>query len=163
MNSKGSFSAIIGVALIVLIATIGFTYYSSGLSQKALLEQQDALEARQHWTNLRYLLDKAAAEAVFDSVQDKSGCNSLSGFNSKLGLYFKSIIDKSFSCSYSGLSNNANDLSAIKINFVLTCSKANSVSYSMPVAFDKRLEISGTPLKCRVFDNQGNFEEISAP
>ena len=69
MNSKGVFSVIVAASLVLLFATIGFTYYSAGLSQKAMIEQQDALELRNHWTNVRYLLDKATEKALYDSAE----------------------------------------------------------------------------------------------
>jgi len=155
MNSKGSFAAIVAVSLIVLISAIGFTYYANGLSQKALLETQDALELRQYFTQVRFLLDKAAAKAFFDSAD--ASCN-LGTPN--VSAAFDSVListNGSFICEISGLpasfSNNS------EFSFTLTCSKAG-ISYSIPIIFKKELRTGATA--CEVWDIQGNpaFQDI---
>ena len=166
MNCNGSFSAIIGVALVVLIASIGFTYYSSGVSQKALLEQQDALEVRQHWTNVRFLLDKAAAEALHDvaaSCRTDKDIYKTKLDNSTNGYFVKvlSSTNGSLICEFSNLvvSEQGNS-EKFAIRFSFRCEKTGSVSYSGNVEFRKELRENGSA--CEVWDTQGSpeFREI---
>lgn len=160
MNSKGSFTAIVAAALVFLIASIGFTYYSSGVSQKALLEQQDSLELRQHWTNVRFLLDKAAAEALYDTDTSRDCLiNATENYRTKVNAYFTNVLDDSktvFLCELSDLSlaiSNGQEFS-----FTLECSKGISFSYSAVVKLQKNL--GGTAPDCIVTDVHGNYQEI---
>ena len=161
MNFKGSFTAIVAAALVFLIASIGFTYYSSGVSQKALLEQQDSLELRQHWSNLRYLLDKAAAEALYDA-DTSANCliDGTEDYGKKVNDYFVEVLDESknvFSCEIPDLTS-LTAFDNVEFSFTLKCSKTNSLSYSAVVKLQK--DLSGTAPNCIVTDVQGNFQEI---
>jgi len=163
MNSEGSFTAIVAAALVFLIASIGFTYYSTGVSQKALLEQQDALELRQHWSNLRYLLYKAAAEALYDA-SDSSCSVTPQNYALKVSDYFGRVLDDSktvFSCEFSNSPSTISN--GQEFSFTLKCSKSDLLSYSALVKLKKDLRSDGAPSpSCQVFDVQSvpEFQEI---
>ncbi|HIH21752.1 MAG: hypothetical protein J4478_04670 [Candidatus Diapherotrites archaeon] len=166
MNSKGVFSVIVAASLVLLFATIGFTYYSAGLSQKAMIEQQDTLELRQHWSKMRFLLDKAVVDAIFDysdptcdtTPRDVSGPS----LQSTLQTYFDNTLNSSsdvFSCTVSGL--QVRTTPNFKIDFTLKCEK-NSILYSSAISFEKEFRISASA-PCQIWDLQGNYLELEYP
>ena len=165
MNSKGSFSAIVAVSLVVLIAAIGFTFYSNGVSQKALLEQQDALEVRQHFTQVRVLLDKAAAKALYESKNSSACIPPTSNYATNVRAYFRNALNASNDSVFCELPNLASisPLNDSEYSTLLKCSKQDSVNYSSTVKFKKKL--AGTFPDCTVSDTQGSpaFQELPLP
>ena len=161
MNSKGSFSAIVAVSLVVLIAAIGFTFYSNGVSQKALLEQQDSLELRNQWAQTRFLLDKAAAKALLEHTVYAGTCTVYSFDSASVSAYFTTVLNNTKSSVICGIpasgAGSLNVTSPSNIAFKLTCSKAG-LSYSDSVIFEKEVR-AGTG--CEVWDIQGDaFKDV---
>lgn len=162
MNCKGSFTAIIGAALVLLLAAIGFTYYANGVSQKAMLEQQDSLELRQHWSNVRYLLDKAAAEALYDTAGVL--CTPATDYSAKLRNYFGDatfgVLKKTnsvISCEIPNL-NSVTAIEGTGFSFQLKCSRNNSlVSYQNQVALKKSFDNTSG---CKVKDDYSGLNEL---
>ena len=153
MNSEGSFTAIVSVILLLLIAAIGLTYYAMGSSQNAMLKQQNALELKQHWTNVRQLLDAAAGDALLDADSSKNCAIEVGeDYSGKVKEYFNDV-NKSVSSTNSSkclipdlpLVNASNNS---EFFVTLSCEKTGSVSYSSEIVFKKSL--NGPP--CAVTD-----------
>lgn len=165
MNSKGSFSAIVGASFVLLLASIAVAFYTSSQSQSAFIEQQDSLELRQQWTNARFALDKAAALAIYQNLDNKckfTGSQSTleAGFLRALGA-----MRNGGECSFGqSLSFSGSSKGPFNISLTLSCSKGSGF-ISRSVSYKK--DVSGNdPSDCAVNDiskSSDKFQEIPLP
>lgn len=167
MKSKGSFSAIVGLSLIVLLSSIAVAFYSNSLSQSAFIEQQNSLELRQRWTEARFMLDKTAAKALYNLGTGAENCvveqdayaNMLAPPSGYFGFAMQ-VSESNGKCEIQGF-QVTKPASNFIIDFDLNCSKGGAF-YLGEVHFEKSIVNIGPAdsSDCQVTDVQGNFVEL---
>jgi hypothetical protein len=146
--NKGIFSSLVAVTAIVLIGAIILTTSANVKSSGNTDFSEKILEIKKEWNNARYLMDKAASDALADTVD--TGICSFSLDSAKIEKYQADALANSIQdCSFGSGSFSAVPMpvppNSYEITVALACSKKISSDFEIKnfektVVFNKKIE-----------------------
>ncbi len=154
---KGIYSGVIALTALVLAVAIIATAGQRIAMQGDSIYGSSMMEVKMHWQNARYVLDKAASDAIADSVFGSGNCTYSTGAaRTAVSTYFPQILNEmwegecivSAGPSLSGASGN------ITINATIKCGKdfgaESSVFYEKQVTFKKAVSSDSSGGSCLI-------------
>lgn len=93
MNSKGIYSAVLGLVAIILVSIIVINANTSVQDGTAMDYGNEIVELKFKMQNLREVLDRAASD-VFCEATKNNDCEALGDYHSKIMLIFRNLVDK---------------------------------------------------------------------
>lgn len=157
--SRGTFSSAVALMVLALIASMAIVFSISTEKDLSLQENNVFFHTQQTWVNSWYLMDRATALALVDSVSVNCSVPSTDDLNTSINTRFQQISDHieanaGVSCVVSNLRNFSLDSSRYTFDFDLLCSRKTGdleSKISKTVSFSKEFSVSGTSDKCNVW------------
>ena len=162
MNRRGTYSALVAVIALVIIVAVVLNSIVSAQGQESLMQERAIVELKAKWQNLRFVLDKVAADAIADSY-DRVACGPNEDYADKINAYFTTAINNfngitGADCSAEQLSSGS-VTDGTDFSFALTCNQnlsgGGQASYSGQLTFNKSSNATpGAVCELWVRDNQ---------
>jgi len=161
---KGVYSAVVGLTALVIIISIAASTGQRIAMEEDSIYASSMTEMKIEWQNMRYLLDKTAADAIADAVI--VNCTN-TDVETKIATYMQNIAIGNCQSVYN-VNVTEYALNKYDITAMVSCEKSFAPSkrilYEKEVVLEKELEISGTsPCTFTVTDVQSGLQEYPAP
>jgi hypothetical protein len=180
MNSRGSYTALFGLAVLVLMVSMTFFMTTTASSQKSFIIVKEAGDLKRVFNNARHLFDQAAsyalAEQVLEDFREEEGCRSTADFAPTLNRYAESIAldlkkETGFDCRFF-LPAHIYDGDVFSVRLVCSRTTSKGVrelrlvstadSFTLGKDVNASLNLSVSPRACdvNVFDLHANRLEV---
>jgi hypothetical protein len=163
---KGFYSAIIALTAIVLAIAIIVTANQGMALEESALYSKAVISVKAQWQNARFVLDKAASDAIADSVLANGCVFNPTQARDRMNNYFTGILGEMWGneCNLTELELSGT-ASNIQINATIECAKyfgeKFNVSYKKSAVFNKAVTASSSPCSITVTDLQSGVEEVT--